>query len=358
MKLSAILEDIYPQNSFENGLMPYHIYDFYALIGSGVPLKPVSYVIDDFGKFLHTSMYKEIIARISSVFSDYGYFPSSQSWEENDGNKKVWHDAYNAFKPYLSKMKDGAFKWNSSEFNYDPIILDVMYKLSEQEIDSFFDSTYSSLFFSAKNENEWKNIWEVYKDVKLDLISSDLCKKIIAIDRILQLIHHAGTPVVGHLSGKKDRGESILVALNNKFKSASIDDFIDKADSKVRTYINKQLRYQPNIKIDNSTDTDNGNTISIIVEYLSKDDKFSSIKTSNNIIHGNSNHTYHEKFDDEYIKKHILIPFTIKVDYPTIKPSKVRYTMFGEKMEHNEISININEDKWWIQSLSTFLHMK
>lgn len=279
MKLSCLRSSVWVV--FEH-VIPKDIYNLYSIAGSDVPLDNFKDFLIEFGRSLYGDLYRAVASRASSVLipsdidaEDHGGFHSKEWWVKSGGDPVVWGRAYKFLisksgKPLkrlvdvLKRVGDPDYhgydppgmSWRQVFDNYfsgdigmyDISFMDSMDRedrlyladlLSPKDIDSLFTVLRRmGGLASISSGGMWEDLWGLLKKYNNDIFGADSGKMLVAIDTLVNAVHHHG-PIVSWVT-KKEEFEDVLRALDRKRDSKDISNILSRADDSIRRRINKE----------------------------------------------------------------------------------------------------------------------
>ncbi len=207
------------------------IYDFYAILGS-LTDDFFKDEIDSFSSKIYSTFNSAVRRRTLSAFMQYPQ-PTKEDWINKGGPEKVWED--------LNEISE---RFGFADDNAYDDLAKVADQFSEKEVDQIFNYVSKSGGFIVMRANGiWHNLWCTLKGLNKDLIGSNISKKILAIDHLLGMTHHAGS--ILERVGEKGAEQ----ALNAKFNARTPADFWDEVSPSLRTQINKIRRSELQLPI-------------------------------------------------------------------------------------------------------------
>lgn len=239
LKLSSLVSSFM---KLSDNLSGQEIYDFYAIVGSEVS-EEFADEITSFALKLGEEFEKAVRSRVSVVWNaHYQGILTRDEWVALGGSADNWDYFYEMFKEVIREYPEehklfgkclGIIEDDNEYFRRTEEA-----DLSDDQIDNLFDMAKKIKPFTLTAQGVWKKAWDTLKRVRKEFYSSNLNRKIIAIDTLLGITHHAG-PILDYI-GESDSAQ----ALNAKFNARTVADFWDKVNPKLRIQINKARRQE------------------------------------------------------------------------------------------------------------------
>jgi len=229
-------------------LVPEDVYNFYAIVGSDVPLDNFKDFFIELKEKLWKNLRAAIAYRVSTVIipliediDDLGGFLSKDSFMRAGGLEEIWQKAFTL---YQSKSNTPLIK-NGETYDVFDIYLTKEERrsfteiMNKKEINSLFQVLkHKGPLETISASGSWQKLWNLLK--KYEEYDDDN-KIIIAIDTILNASHHNG-PIISWLTSEENFND-LIMALNLKSKSKNLSDIFSRTDSNFRIRINKERHH-------------------------------------------------------------------------------------------------------------------